>query len=80
MSIGDCPVCRQLLGGATDAIKRHLEAVSTLTSKVGDAECTETAALELEARSLERENAVTRYEKHLASHGEEEEVLLRMSA
>lgn len=65
---------------ATDAITRHLEAVTLLTSRVKNAQTTEFEELELEARSLERENAVARYESHLASHEGEEETLLRMSA
>ena len=80
MSIGDCPACRKLMTDATAAITRHLDAVALLTARVGNTESTEIEALELEARSLERENAVARYESHLASHEGEEKVLLRMSA
>ena len=65
---------------ASDAITRHLEAVAALTSKVKGGDEAEIEGLDLEARSLERENAVARYERHLASHGEEEHELLRMSA
>jgi hypothetical protein len=73
MSISDCQTCRDLIEGASFAIKRHLEAMAALAVAVQKDDSKE----EISARedsvgvcSLDRENAVLRYEAHLAGHSE----------
>lgn len=68
MAIADCNTCKQLMEDASKAISRHLEAVSAVTSRVEHGRSTTRASRQLEERSLERENAVARYESHLATH------------
>lgn len=68
MAIADCITCKQLMEDASKAISRHLEAVSALTSRVEHGRSSDHEARQLEERSLERENAVARYENHVATH------------
>jgi hypothetical protein len=72
MSIADCPLCKELVEAAELSIRKHLEATTELTSAVqkGASENAVSALrVRLQARSLDRENAVAIYERHQAGHG-----------
>jgi hypothetical protein len=72
MSVSDCRECLDLIEHAGLTIRRHLSATAAITLAVQKSESAEVvSALEEAARvcSLDRENAVARYESHLAQHG-----------
>jgi hypothetical protein len=72
MSVSDCPMCRDLIEYAGLSIKHHLAAMADLAAAVQKNEGhQEISTLEdaVRRQSLERENAVARYETHLAEHG-----------
>jgi hypothetical protein len=70
MSIADCQTCRDFIEDAALGIRRHLEAMARLAQAVQGDPGPEISALEDLVRvcSLNRENAVARYETHLAEH------------
>ena len=72
MPISDCRDCLDLIEQAALTIRRHLAATAAVGLAVQKSDSPEViSALEESARvcSLERENAVARYERHLADHG-----------
>lgn len=71
MSISDCQTCRDFIEDAAISIIRHLDAMDALALAVQKNDIgPEIPALEDAVRvcCLNRENAVTRYERHVAEH------------
>jgi hypothetical protein len=71
MSISDCQTCRDFIEDAAISIMRHLDAMDALALALQKNDSgPEIPALEDAVRicSLNRENAVARYESHVAGH------------
>ncbi len=71
MPDGECPRCKELLDEAAVAILQHVRAVGQLESARLRRDEAAATALERVVReaSLKRENAVTQYHHHHATHG-----------
>jgi hypothetical protein len=70
MSIGDCEVCRKLLGDAEVCIRHHVEALHRSQIAARMERWLEVSSLDAFVRecSLRRENAVAKYESHMSEH------------
>jgi hypothetical protein len=70
MSIGDCEVCRKLLGDAEVCIRHHVEALHRSQIAARMEKWLEVSSLEgiIRECSLRRENAVAKYESHMSEH------------
>ncbi len=70
MSVADCQTCRDFIEDAALSIQCHLDALSSLALALQNGNGPEVRGLEESVRicSLNRENAVARYESHLDEH------------
>ena len=73
MALGDCFACQRLLDNISAAATRHLRAVASLESAVGqnkDDAWIASLRLQVSACASERREAVDQYRIHLSSHSE----------
>jgi hypothetical protein len=71
MSTGHCESCKELIEAAALSIKNHLEATAALALAVQNnmpEEVLSTMSRRLQNSSLDRENAVEMYKRHVAGH------------